>query len=84
MELELNQNKLTELEADLSKFQAEITDAKYDEKINQKGLLIRQKELERDNISAELAVLNRKADSRAKLDLQRNELEGKNSQISTL
>ncbi|OWZ73899.1 hypothetical protein AYX14_00623 [Cryptococcus neoformans] len=84
VELELNQDKLTELEADLSKFQVEIADAKYDEKINQKGLLIRQKELERDNISAELAVLNRKADSRAKLDLQRNELEGKNSQISTL
>ncbi|WVQ84355.1 hypothetical protein IAT38_006507 [Cryptococcus sp. DSM 104549] len=78
VELELVQSKLTGLEADRTKLADEIAVARYDEQIQSRLSAIRVKETQRDDINSELSMLNRKADSRAKLDLQRREMEGKN------
>ncbi|WVO14305.1 hypothetical protein L204_101937 [Cryptococcus depauperatus] len=83
-EIDILLNKIKELTSDYDELQNQIREAKYDEQMREKGLSIRQKDLERDKISAELAILNRKADSRAKLDLQRRDLDNKKAQIENL
>nr|XP_031864453.1 uncharacterized protein CI109_000367 [Kwoniella shandongensis]KAA5531525.1 hypothetical protein CI109_000367 [Kwoniella shandongensis] len=83
VEIELLQDKITEAEKDKARLDSDLREAKYDEHIREKGLLIRQKEAERDKINSELSALNRQADSRAQLTIKRNELGSKSGQVDT-
>lgn len=59
----------------------EIQEAKYDQQMRERGTAIRQKEVEKDKINAELSALNRQADTRAQLSIKRTEIESKNAQV---
>jgi DNA repair protein RAD50 len=81
VEIELLEAKVAEAEEQKARLEHDIRDAKYDEQIRDKAGDIRQKEAEKDRISAELSALNRQADSRAQLAIKRGELTSKNNQI---
>ncbi|OCF37294.1 DNA repair protein RAD50 [Kwoniella heveanensis BCC8398] len=81
VEIGILQDKLTENEEQKSRLEAEIRDARYDEQIREKGMLVRQKEAERDKINSELSALNRQADSRAQLTIKRHEAGAKSAQV---
>jgi len=76
------ETQITDLEDAKSRLEAEIREAKYDERIRDKTVSIRQKETDRDRANGELSALNRQADSRAQLSIKRNELNSKNSQVT--
>jgi len=76
------ETQITDLEDAKSRLEAEIREAKYDERIRDKTVSIRQKETDRDRANGELSALNRQADSRAQLSIKRNELTNKNSQVT--
>jgi len=76
------ETQITDLEDAKSRLEAEIREAKYDERIRDKTVSIRQKETDRDRANGELSALNRQADSRAQLSIKRNELTSKNSQVT--
>lgn len=59
----------------------EIRNANYDVQMRERGSAIRQKELEKDKINAELSALNRQADTRAQLSIKRSEVESKTAQV---
>ncbi|KAL7420509.1 DNA repair protein rad50 [Cryptotrichosporon argae] len=61
--------------------ETEIREARYDEQMRERSLAIRQKEADRDKANAELALLNRQADSRAQLAIKRAEAATKNGQV---
>ncbi|ODN93462.1 DNA repair protein RAD50 [Cryptococcus wingfieldii CBS 7118] len=81
VELNIQQSKLSEQQATLERLQTEIANAKFDDRLRDIQRTVKNKEIERESISGELAVLNRKADSRAKLDLQSREYRGKEEQV---
>lgn len=76
------ETQITDLEDAKSRLETEIREAKYDERIRDKTVSIRQKETDRDRANGELSALNRQADSRAQLSIKRNELTSKNSQVT--
>jgi DNA repair protein RAD50 len=76
------ETQITDLEDAKSRLETEIREAKYDERIRDKTVSIRQKEIDRDRANGELSALNRQADSRAQLSIKRNELTSKNSQVT--
>ena len=82
VEVELLEGKLAEAEASRARLEEDIAEAKYDESLRDKTVAIRQKELDRDKVAAELSVLNRQADSRAQLSIKRNELQSKMGQVA--
>ena len=82
MEIELLEGKITEAEEHRTKLENDIRDARFDEQIREKTMIIRQKEAEKDKVNAELSILNRQADSRAQLSIKRNESAFKTNQIS--
>ncbi|WVQ73482.1 hypothetical protein IAR50_003054 [Cryptococcus sp. DSM 104548] len=81
VELNIYQSKLAEHQATLERLQTEIANARFDDRLRDIQRTIKNKEVERESTSGELALLNRKADSRAKLDLQSRELRGKEEQV---
>ncbi|WVR06574.1 hypothetical protein IAU60_003606 [Kwoniella sp. DSM 27419] len=83
VEIGILQDKINENEEQRARLEAEIRDARYDEQIREKGMLVRQKEAERDKINAELSALNRQADSRAQLTIKRNEAAAKAAQVES-
>jgi DNA repair protein RAD50 len=76
------ESQVTDLEDAKSRLEQETREAKYDERIREKAVSIRQKETDRDRANSELSALNRQADSRAQLNIKRNELNSKNSQVA--
>jgi len=76
------ETQITDLEESKSRLEQEIREARYDERIREKTVSIRQKETDRDRANSELSALNRQADSRAQLTIKRNELTSKNSQVT--
>nr|XP_019013012.1 DNA repair protein RAD50 [Kwoniella pini CBS 10737]OCF51793.1 DNA repair protein RAD50 [Kwoniella pini CBS 10737] len=82
-EISILQGKLAENEEQRSRLDKEIRDARYDEQIREKAMLVRQKEAERDKINSELSALNRQADSRAQLTIKRNEVGAKSAQVDS-
>jgi DNA repair protein RAD50 len=81
-QVQMVETQITDLEDARSRLEQEIRDAKYDERIREKTVSIRQKETDRDRANGELSALNRQADSRAQLTIKRNELNSKNSQVT--
>lgn len=82
VEIEMLESKIAEAEEAQGRVEQEIRDARYDEQLRDKTLVIRQKEAERDKINAELSALNRQADSRAQLSIKRGELQSRSSQVT--
>ncbi|ORX37164.1 hypothetical protein BD324DRAFT_625039 [Kockovaella imperatae] len=82
VEIALLESKIAEAEEHRSKLEKEIRDARFDEAIREKTMIVRQKEAERDKVNAELSVLNRQADSRAQLAIKRNERVSKENQVA--
>lgn len=80
-DLSVLENDLEASEQRHKKLDDEISNAKYDEQIRKRGDVIRQKELEKDRINAELSALNRQADTRAQLSIKRTEIESKTAQV---
>jgi len=81
-QVQMVETQITDLEDAKSRLEAEIRDAKYDERIRDKTVSIRQKETDRDRSNGELSALNRQADSRAQLSIKRSEMTNKNSQVT--
>jgi len=81
-QVQMVETQITDLEDAKSRLETEIREAKYDERIRDKTVSIRQKETDRDRANGELSALNRQADSRAQLSIKRNELTSKNSQVT--
>lgn len=77
VEIELLEAKIAEVTEAQHRLETDLREAKYDEQIRDRAAAIRQNEGERDKVQAELAVLNRQADSRAQLSIKRNELKNK-------
>lgn len=76
------EGQITDLEDAKSRLEQEVREAKYDERLREKIVAIRQKETDRDRASSELSALNRQADSRAQLSIKRNEFTSKTSQVT--
>lgn len=76
------ESKIAEAKEQQARLEEDIREAKYEEQLRDKMLLIRQKEAEKDKTNAELSALNRQADSRAQLSIKRNELTSKTGQVS--
>lgn len=74
-------NDLEASEQRRDRLDEEIRNAKYDDQMRERGAAIRQKELEKDKINAELSALNRQADTRAQLSIKRTEIESKTAQV---
>lgn len=66
----------------LEKAKEDIKGSNYDERISEKTTKSRSIEDQRDDLNNELRSLNLQADSRAKLDLKRDELKSKSNEIS--
>jgi len=77
----LVETRIAEIEEQRARLDQDIREAKYDEQIRGKTVMIRQREADRDRINAELSALNRQADSRAQLGIKRSGLQSKTSQI---
>jgi DNA repair protein RAD50 len=82
VEIELLEAKISEAKEQRERLEKDIRDAKYDQQLSEKALLIRQKEADREKMSEELSALNRQADSRAKLAIKKSELTSKTNQVS--
>ncbi|ORY30598.1 hypothetical protein BCR39DRAFT_529095 [Naematelia encephala] len=82
VEIELLEAKIAEAEESRNRLEQDIRDARFDEQFRDKGVIIRQKEQDRDKISSELSALNRQSDSRAQLAIKRNEMQSKTAQIA--
>ncbi|KAK7048369.1 DNA repair protein rad50 [Favolaschia claudopus] len=82
-ELRAITDDIEEKQARLTKLQAEIDAAKYDEQVNEKTASTRRLEEQRDVLNAEFKALNMHADSRAKLELKRKDVKSKTSEIET-
>ncbi|KAF8134783.1 AAA domain-containing protein [Mycena galopus ATCC 62051] len=90
-DLEASQNLQSELrtltgdieekQSRLAKAQAEITAAKYDERLEEKTANTRLLEEQRDALNSEFKALNMHADSRAKLDLKKKDVKAKTTEI---
>lgn len=76
------ERQITDLEDAKSRLEQEVREARYDERLREKVVAIRQKETDRDRANSELSALNRQADSRAQLSIKRNEFTSKTSQVS--
>lgn len=76
------EGQITDLEDAKSRLEQEVREARYDERLREKVVAIRQKETDRDRANSELSALNRQADSRAQLSIKRNEFNSKTSQVS--
>ena len=61
-----------------------MTNAKYEDRIAEKTNSIRQLELRRDTLHSEMTLLNKQANTRAKFDLQRNELKSKETELQNM
>ncbi|KAJ6559188.1 hypothetical protein DFH09DRAFT_921753 [Mycena vulgaris] len=66
----------------LAKVQLEIAAAKYDDRLDEKIASTKLLEEQRDALNSEFKSLNMQADSRAKLDLHRNDVKSKNAEIA--
>jgi len=77
----LVETRIAEIEEQRARLDQDIREAKYDEQIRGKTVMIRQREADRDRINAELSALNRQADSRAQLGIKQSGLQSKTSQI---
>ncbi|CDO71491.1 hypothetical protein BN946_scf184909.g85 [Trametes cinnabarina] len=82
--------RLAEINADieekrrrLEKAREDLRSANFDEKIAEKNTKGRNFDLQRDELNAELRTLSLQADSRAKLDLHRQQVKLKESEIKT-
>lgn len=81
-QVKMVEGQITDLEDSKSRLEQEVRDAKYDERIREKAIAMRQKETDRDRANSELSALNRQADSRAQLSIKRNEYSSKTSQVA--
>jgi DNA repair protein RAD50 len=81
-QVQMVEGQITDLEDAKNRLEQEIREAKYDERLREKTVSIRQKETDRDRANSELSALNRQADSRAQLTIKRNEMHSKNSQVT--
>jgi len=68
----------------IDKMRAEITSAKYEERITQLNTKSRSLEDERDALNAEIRVLNLQADTRARLNLKRSEQRSKATELKNM
>ncbi|KAJ6584988.1 hypothetical protein B0H19DRAFT_405306 [Mycena capillaripes] len=67
----------------LAKVQSEIAAARYDERLDEKTAAIKTLEDQRDLLNSEFRALNMQSDSRAKLELHRNEVKAKQAEIAS-
>ncbi|KAJ7134632.1 P-loop containing nucleoside triphosphate hydrolase protein [Mycena epipterygia] len=67
----------------LEKVQSEIAAAKYDERLDEKTASTKVLEERRDVLNSEFKSLNMQSDSRAKLELHRNDAKAKSAEITT-
>lgn len=84
IELESLKGELEEKKAKVDRLRAELTKAKYEEKLSQKTQAIKTLNDHKDALNAEFATLSSQASIGAKLDLKRQEVRTKNSEIKTL
>lgn len=76
------QNDISAVETRRDNLEQEVQQAHYDEQIRDRIATIRQKEVERDKLNAELSALNLQADTRAQLSIKRSEVESKKAQVA--
>ncbi|KAJ7675825.1 AAA domain-containing protein [Mycena polygramma] len=74
---------IEEKQSRLAKVQSEIAAAKYDERMDEKSASIKSLEERRDVLNSEFKALNMQADSRAKLELQRNFVKTTQAEIAS-
>ncbi len=65
----------------IQKIEDEMKAANYDERLGEKNTKIRNMELKRDELNAEVLTLSQQAESRARLDLKREELRARTSEL---
>jgi DNA repair protein RAD50 len=75
------ENDIAVTEGRRDRLDEEIQNARYDEQIRERATLVNQKNANRDQLSADIAILNSHAEQRAKLDLKRSSLESKIAQM---
>jgi DNA repair protein RAD50 len=75
------QGDVEEKQRRLEKARGDIKASNYDEKISEKASKGRAMEEQRDDLNAEVRTLSLQADSRARLDLKRDELKSKNNEL---
>jgi DNA repair protein RAD50 len=80
--VKMAEGQITDLEDAKTRLEQEVREARYDERLRENMVAIRQKETDRDRANSELSALNRQADSRAQLSIKRNEFTSKTSQVS--
>ncbi|KAJ7175865.1 P-loop containing nucleoside triphosphate hydrolase protein [Mycena filopes] len=67
----------------LSKVQAEIVAAEYDQRLAEKTASTKELEERRDVLNSEFKTLNMQSDSRARLDIQRTDVKTRTAEIET-
>jgi DNA repair protein RAD50 len=80
-EIRTLQGDMEEKRRRLEKSKGDIKTSNYDERISEKTSKARAMEEQRDNLSAEIRMLSLQADSRARLDLKRDELKSKQNEL---
>ncbi|KAJ6508778.1 hypothetical protein C8R45DRAFT_1050733 [Mycena sanguinolenta] len=80
-DLRIVTDDIEEKKSRVAKAQAEIADAKYEERLGEITTQTRELEAKRDALNSEFRALNMHADSRAKLDLKKKDVKSKTSEI---
>lgn len=81
--LQTTQDEIKEKRSRVDKIKADISEAKHDEKVQQKSDQSRRLDEKRESLLEESRVLSMQADSRAKLDLKRAEIKAKSLEVET-
>lgn len=81
--LQSTQDEIREKQSRVDKIKSDISEARHDERIQQKAEQSRRLEDKRESLLEESRVLSMQADSRAKLDLKRAEIKAKTTEIET-
>jgi chaperonin cofactor prefoldin len=84
LQLETLNGDLEDKQAKVNKLREEIKKAKYEDRIIEKSQAIRSLNDQKDALNAEFASLSSQANVRAKLDLKRQEVKSKGSEIKSL
>ena len=67
----------------IERIRSEFATSKYEERLLEKTNAIREMELRREALHSEMQVLNMQADVRARFDIKREELKGKEAELKT-